>query len=526
MATFTRDEVASRILSGEHLLIFRGAVLRIPQFWLDAHPGGGLSILHYVGRDATDEIRAYHANSIIPMVEKYAIGTLQEHFYPWDPFLPPVMAGWNFAGGKWTRTGKLDATRTLLYEHTPASADDSPTLLDLTPPDSALDLQEQARLSERWKELHSRIEDLGLYQCRYISGFGPEFVRYSILAFTSWYTFQHGWLMTSAVFLGLFWHQVLFFVHDLGHLGVTGNWNIDRLLAILAGDLLNGLSIGWWSDNHNIHHLVTNHPMHDPDIEYLPFFVISPAFFGNLYSTYYKRTMDFNAFAKVIVSIQHKLFYVVMLFARFNLFVLSYGSLYRRAYDTKRARGYGWAWGAEIVACTAYWCWFGRVLVACGSWQRALSYLLVCFATTSPLHVTLVLSHFAMSTADLGPRESFVHRQIRTTTDIYTPPSLEFIHGGLQMQVAHHLFPRVPRHNLRAVTRMVRKFCEENDGIEFHEYGFFAGNKEVYGVLKGIAEMVEHFKVFANVANTEAMEAVQKQIRKQETRMNDPGLGQ
>lgn len=244
--TLTRDDVGARILAGEHLLVFRGAVLRVPQFWLDAHPGGGLSILHYVGRDSTDEIEAYHADSIIPMVEKYTIGRLQDQLNPWEPFFPPVMGGWNFAAGKWTRTAELDASRTLLHESKPQNV--APTLLDITPPDSPMDLQEQALLSKHWKELHQRIKDLGLYQCRYITGYGPEFARYSTLGFLSWYTFQHGWIMTSAVFLGLLWHQVLFTVHDLGHLGVTGNWSIDRMFAILIGNLLNGLSIGWWSD--------------------------------------------------------------------------------------------------------------------------------------------------------------------------------------------------------------------------------------------------------------------------------------
>jgi hypothetical protein len=42
------------------------------------------------------------------------------------------------------------------------------------------------------------------------------------------------------------WHQLVFTVHDLGHMGVTHNWTIDRLLAILIADFIGGLSIGWW----------------------------------------------------------------------------------------------------------------------------------------------------------------------------------------------------------------------------------------------------------------------------------------
>jgi delta8-fatty-acid desaturase len=35
----------------------------------------------------------------------------------------------------------------------------------------------------------------------------------------------------------------------------------------------------------------------------------------------------------------------------------------------------------------------------------------------------------------------------------------DWFHGGLQFQIEHHLFPRVPRHNLRAVQPHVKAFC-------------------------------------------------------------------
>ena len=50
--------------------------------------------------------------------------------------------------------------------------------------------------------------------------------------------------------------------------------------------------------------VVTNHPEHDPDIQHVPFFAISPKFFGSLWSTYYKRVMEFDAFSKVLIGIQ------------------------------------------------------------------------------------------------------------------------------------------------------------------------------------------------------------------------------
>ena len=43
--------------------------------------------------------------------------------------------------------------------------------------------------------------------------------------------------------------------------------NVDNLLAIILGNCLGGVSIGWWKWSHNVHHIVTNSVEHDPDIQ-------------------------------------------------------------------------------------------------------------------------------------------------------------------------------------------------------------------------------------------------------------------
>lgn len=39
----------------------------------------------------------------------------------------------------------------------------------------------------------------------------------------------------------------------------------------------------------------------------------------------------------------------------------------------------------------------------------------------------------------MGVYECFVHRQLRTTMDVACPEYLDFVHGGLQMQITHHV---------------------------------------------------------------------------------------
>lgn len=111
-----------------------------------------------------------------------------------------------------------------------------------------------------------------------------------------------------------------------------------------------------------------------------------------------------------------------------------------------------------------------------------------------------------MSTDDLGPTESFPHRQLRTTTDVICPSYLSFLHGGLHLQVTHHLFPRLPRHNLRKASLLVKQFAKEQ-GLAYAEFGFIRGNGEVLGVLKRVAEQA---RIVGMVAHTEIQKAMNK----------------
>lgn len=517
-----RDQIAERILAGEYIVIYNGKVLRIPPSWLDAHPGGPLAIQHFVGRDATDEVSAFHSDKTLAKIARYAIGTAEVGEEGWEPFVPPVMSGWVRRKGSdgtvgWYNeamavrssedTDVSPASQILLVKREDASTT-GPTLATLQTSPTALSLKMQSQHSIAYKALHQKIIDAGLYKTRYISGYGPEIARYTLFILVSAVAYSAGWFLVSAFFLGLLWHQITFTAHDLGHVGVTHNWVIDRLLGMFIADFMGGLSIGWWVDNHNTHHLVTNHPSHDPDIQHLPFFAISPAFLNSLWSSYYKRIMAFDPVAKFVIKLQHNLFYVVMSLARFNLYNLSYTFLAKNAFKPKRAAGGRWWWWTEVFCLGLFYCWYGAVLRGCGSFGKGLAYLLISNMVPSPLHVQIVLSHFSRSTADLGPVESFPARQLRTTVDVICSPSVEFIHGGLHLQVTHHLFPRLPRHNLREASLLVKKFAKEQ-GLEYAEFGFLDGNQEVRGVLRQVADQA---KIVGMVADAEVREAMKSKL--------------
>lgn len=53
----TPRAVEGMIAEGNTIVIFEDYVLKLDS-WLNRHPGGKLAILHMVGKDATDEIKA------------------------------------------------------------------------------------------------------------------------------------------------------------------------------------------------------------------------------------------------------------------------------------------------------------------------------------------------------------------------------------------------------------------------------------------------------------------------------------
>lgn len=259
--------MAARVLAGETLVIYNKKVIRVPQSWLDAHPGGALAILHFVGRDATDEVDAFHSQEALKRLNAFSIGSVEFGDQGWEPMLPPLASGWVRKDLNWHKEADTlgseenshfnSTSQVLLIKRDENSTQSVPDLSTLQPPPTTLSPKIQTQHSIAYRALHKRILAAGLYQCRYISGYGPEIARYLSFIAISVIAYLNGWFLTSALFLGFLWHQLVFTAHDLGHVGVTHIWNIDRLLGIFIANFMGGLSIGWWTEVRTLNFLHT-----------------------------------------------------------------------------------------------------------------------------------------------------------------------------------------------------------------------------------------------------------------------------
>ncbi|EIE81042.1 hypothetical protein G6F46_009571 [Rhizopus delemar] len=471
------EQFQEYVKRGDCVFIFESKVYKVNNF-IYKHPGGEAALRSALGRDVTDEIRSMHPPQVYEkMIQLYCIG---DYIKTTRPSKGPkeikrkkkeLIASWE---GGMSKKAYDDALDEIHKVHSGDLAQDEIDQQDL----------DYTKIREAYRRLEQEIKDRGLYECNYWK-YGEECCRYiTLLSLCLWFTLggTSSWhFIAGAAFLGGFWHQLVFTAHDAGHNEITGKSEIDHVIGVIIANFIGGLSLGWWKDNHNVHHIVTNHPEHDPDIQHLPFMAITTKLFNNLYSTYYKRVLPFDTAAQFFVRYQHYLYYLILSFGRFNLHRLSFLYLFTSK-DVRTPK-------LEWTGITFFFIWFSALLSHVPTWNLRIAYLFVSYMLTFPLHVQITLSHFGMSTEDKGPNEPFPAKMLRTTMDVDCPVWLDWFHGGLQYQAVHHLFPRIPRHNLRACVPLVRQFCDEV-GLHYYMYNFSTGNGVVLGALKSVADQV------------------------------------
>ena len=74
------------------------------------------------------------------------------------------------------------------------------------------------------------------------------------------------------IFLGLFWHQSGFLMHDAEHHNLVGNERINDVLGWMYGTVFMGVNGAWWREEHREHHALLNtfddEGVKDPQVRY------------------------------------------------------------------------------------------------------------------------------------------------------------------------------------------------------------------------------------------------------------------
>ena len=91
-----------------------------------------------------------------------------------------------------------------------------------------------------------------------------------------------------------------------------------------------------------------------------------------------------------------------------------------------------------------------------------------------------------MPVLEPGTRLDYLRQQVLTARDVIPNPVIDFAYGGLNYQIEHHLFPNMPRNQLKKARVVVKAFCLEH-GIPYHETGFWRSHVEILGYMHEVS---------------------------------------
>jgi len=278
-----------------------------------------------------------------------------------------------------------------------------------------------------------------------------------VIAGNSWTT------LVVAPLVGMMFTQLGFIGHDAGHNQVFGTRRRNRLLGLTVGNALIGLSFGWWVHKHNAHHAHPNEMGRDPDIGggvALP----SPDAAGN----------GHRPLASRLTRWQAPLFFPLMLLRSGGMHVLG---IKRLAGQRDRSAA------VEAAFIMLHAALYLTVVLWVLSPLKALAFIAIQQAVFSLyLGISFAPNHKGMPIIESATAAGFARRQVVTARNIQGGRFTDFMLGGLNYQIEHHLFPSMPRPSLRRAQSLVRGFCVATD-LGYREESFVESFRQIVHYL-------------------------------------------
>ncbi|MET0863573.1 MAG: acyl-CoA desaturase [Nakamurella sp.] len=253
------------------------------------------------------------------------------------------------------------------------------------------------------------------------------------------------WLqLILAVALGLVFAHFGFLGHDAAHRQIFVSGKANHRAGLVLGTLCSGMSLAWWNGKHNKHHQAPNQIDKDPDIEpsVLHFYPVAEKPSGNKFLTFFRERQGY-------------FFFPLLTFEGINLHAQSF------------VTGFGKRSGKwqpmEMSLLTLRWASYLTLLLVVLGPVKAVAFLGLQLAVVGIyLGSTFAPNHKGMPVLPADTRVDFLRRQVLMSRNIISNRLTTFAMGGLNYQIEHHLFPSMPRPNLRRAQRIIKPYCIEN----------------------------------------------------------------
>ena len=308
-----------------------------------------------------------------------------------------------------------------------------------------------------YAQLRERIDEAGLLDRAYSYYCWRGGVSLSLLlgaiALTLRLIGQPGFLPIGGLLLALGSVQVALIGHDAGHLAIFRQSRANRLAGYACWSLLLGIGFAYWADRHARHHANTNDLTTDPDLQWA----------------------GLVAYSDVAIGARQ----------RRHAWLLKYQAVLGPVYTLGLAfafRAEGWAFAlhrlrglARIgeITCLSVSAvaWLAPAALVGPAWLAA--YALGQILAGLYLALVIAPNHKGMPLWPHAATPSFLERQVLSSRNVASSGCVDFLFGGLNYQIEHHLFPTMPRNHFKSASAIVRPFCEAH-GLAYDETSVWA----------------------------------------------------
>ncbi|MGH3458169.1 fatty acid desaturase family protein [Aeromicrobium sp.] len=325
--------------------------------------------------------------------------------------------------------------------------------------------------TSNYTDLMHEVRDAGLLQRRHLYYWVQMGVHVAVFAgiWVGFFVLGNSWFqLVLAAALGVVVTQFGFLGHDASHRQMfrSTTWN-SWTARILAGCFA-GLSFAWWRAKHNTHHQAPNREGVDPDI--------GP---GALAFTPDIAADRRSGFTGWFVDHQGWLFFPLLTLEGLNL---HYSSI-RTALDANRDQPWR---RIELVMVITRLTAYVAILLTFLPVGKAVAFFAVQMAVFGfCLGSSFAPNHKGMPLVPPTMKLDFLRRQVMVSRNVRGNPVTDWAMGGLNYQIEHHLFPNMPRCNLKKARPLVRAHLER-EGIAYTEVGLFHSYAIVVGYLNNV----------------------------------------
>ncbi len=341
--------------------------------------------------------------------------------------------------------------------------------LDASPLSDGPDRSDRRHEANLFAELKRAVKDDGLLdrQPAYYVGktaltLGLLAVGVALLFVSDSFWFQ----MLVAVYLAFAFGQISLLAHDFGHRQPgTLSARTNDLVTLLLGNGLLGMSREWWVYKHNKHHGHPNQMDTDPDID-IPLLAFEE-----------EEAFGKRGLARFVTKYQAALIFPLSFLQAISMLHSSVGFI--ASGEAKRP-------AAEALTIVAHFAlYFGLLFYALDPLTAVL--FVVVHRGLYGVYLVSVFApnHKAMPLLEKDAEVGFLHRQVLTSRNVLAHPITDFWYGGLNYQIEHHLFPRMPRNKLKEAQPIIKDFCREHS-IAYHETTVLQSYREILTHLHAV----------------------------------------